>query len=294
MTRDAATLSSGKGHRDENFPVASFLIAPRHRAIILAFYRFARVADDVSDNSEAGAEEKLQLLDVLRRTLLGETDAAPEAVALRTMLAARGVTLQHGLDLLEAFSRDVTKLRYRDWNDLMDYCRVSAMPVGRFVLDVHGESRVLWPACDALCSALQIINHLQDCAKDYRLLDRVYIPMDAFAAAGIGPESLGESRASPALRNVITDLAKRTFDLLVQSRPFASGICDARLALEVSVIQTLAESLCRRLMQRDPLSERVHHRKSEILLLTIPAVVSFAAGRLHRRSHRIVVANERR
>jgi squalene synthase HpnC len=292
--RDAVELSSGKGHHDENFPVASFLIAPRHRAIILAFYRFARVADDVSDNAASPADEKLALLDSMRRTLLGETDVSPEAVALRTMLAARNVTPQHGLDLLEAFSRDVTKLRYRDWNDLIDYCRVSAMPVGRFVLDVHGESRTLWPACDALCSALQIINHLQDCAKDYRDLDRVYIPLDAFAAAGIGPKSLDAPRASPALRNVIAALAHRTSELLVQSRPFASGIRDARLALEVSVIQTLAEDLCRRLMKRDPLSERVHHRKSEILRLAIPAFASFAAGRFHRRGHPIIVADERR
>lgn len=294
MMRDAATLSSGKGHRDENFPVASFLIAPRHRPIILAFYRFARVADDVSDNAVAGTDEKLQLLDSLRQTLLGETDAVPEAVALRTALAAHGLTPQHGLDLLEAFSRDVTKLRYRDWNDLMDYCRVSAMPVGRFVLDVHGELRTLWPASDALCSALQIINHLQDCAKDYRLLNRVYIPMDGFDAAGIGPESLDEPRASVALRGLISGLAKRTSELLVQSKPFAAGVRDARLALEISVIQTLAESLCRRLMQRDPLCERVHHRKSEILGLAIPAAIAFAAGRLHRRNPSIVIADERR
>ena len=86
----------------------------------------------------------------------------------------------------------------------MDYCRVSAMPVGRFVLDVHGEQRErLWPASDALCAALQIINHLQDCAKDYRELNRVYIPLDAFAAEGIGPEALGEPRAPPAFAQAI-------------------------------------------------------------------------------------------
>ena len=78
----------------------------------------------------------------------------------------------------------MTKLRYANWNELLDYCRYSAMPVGRFVLDVHGESRDTWPANDALCAALQIINHLQDCAKDYRQLDRVYLPMDLLERAG--------------------------------------------------------------------------------------------------------------
>jgi squalene synthase HpnC len=294
MIEQAADLGSGKGHRDENFPVASVLIAPRHRPVILAFYRFARVADDVADNAAAPAEEKLRLLDGVRRTLAGELDTQPEAAVLRGMLAARGLSPQHGLDLIDAFSRDVTKLRYRDWNDLIDYCRVSAMPVGRFVLDVHGEARTLWPACDALCAALQIINHLQDCAKDYRQLNRVYIPLDNFAAAGIGPESLGEPRASAALRGLIAGLAARTSELLTQSRNFAAGVRDSRLAFEISVIQVLAEDLCRRLTQRDPLSERVHHRKSEIAALAAIAAWRFAAGRVRRRHPDIVVADERR
>ena len=99
-------------------------------------------------------------------------------VALRAQLAARQLSPRHAQDLLTAFRMDVTKLRYRDWDDLIGYCTYSAMPVGRFVLDVHGESRATWPANDALCAALQIINHLQDCGKDYRDLDRVYIPLD--------------------------------------------------------------------------------------------------------------------
>ena len=83
----------------------------------------------------------------------------------------------------------------------MDYCRYSAMPVGRFVLDVHGESRDLWPANDALCAALQVINHLQDCAKDYRELDRVYLPLDVLDGlrrrrrdAGRGRQRSGPAR----------------------------------------------------------------------------------------------------
>jgi hydroxysqualene synthase len=168
------------------------------------------------------------------------------------------------------------------------------MPVGRFVLDVHGEPRTLWPASDALCAALQIINHLQDCAKDYRALNRVYIPMDAFAAAGIGPDALDSPRASDVLLRLMADIAKRTSELLVQSRPFAAGVRDSRLAFEVSVIQVLAEDLCRRLMRRDPLSERVHHRKSEILPLVFLAALRFAGTRLRRRPLGGVISHERR
>ena len=269
----AADLASGKGHRDENFPVASRLVAPRHRGIILAFYRFARAADDVADNSSASIDEKHQLLDAMRLTVLGRSRASPEALALRAAMAERGLDPQHALDLLEAFRRDVTKLRYRDWDDLMDYCSVSANPVGRFVLDVHGESRSLWPANDALCSALQVINHLQDCAKDYRTLDRVYIPEDAFGAESIGPEALGERAASPALKRVIAGLAARTEELLRRAKPFAEQIRDRRLSCEVAVIQALAEDLTRTLMRRDPLSKRVHHSKLQALGIAVPVVL---------------------
>jgi squalene synthase HpnC len=293
MTRTVADLSSGKRSGDENFPVASFLIHPRHRDVILAFYRFARAADDVADHPDASADEKLRLLDQMRQTLLGNADTSPEATALRTMLDSRKLTPQHALDLLEAFSRDATKLRYRDWDDLMDYCRVSAMPVGRFVLDVHGESRSTWAASDALCAALQIINHLQDCAKDYRDLDRVYIPLDAFSAAGISPDALSQARASPALLGIIADMARRTWELLVRSAPFSGQIRNSRLACEVSIIQALAEDLDRRLMHRDPLSERVHHRKTDVLMRAIPAVLRFAVGR-RRKGSAAAIAGERR
>jgi squalene synthase HpnC len=277
-----AELQSGKGHNDENFPVASFLIAPRYRAPVMAFYKFVRAADDVSDSATAAPEEKLQLLEQMRLSLVGESDAVPEGVALRTILAERLLSPVHALDLLEAFRRDCTKLRYRDWDDLIDYCRYSAMPVGRFVLDVHGESQSLWPANDALCAALQVINHLQDCAKDFSELNRVYIPEPMLAAAGIGVEALGQDKANPALAGVISVLARKNAGLLETSRPFARGIQDGRLALEVDLIQTIAEDLTRLLMNRDPLSQPVHHSKMDVAGLFLKRFPSFALMRLTR------------
>jgi squalene synthase HpnC len=259
-----AEVRSGKGHRDENFPVASRLIHPRHRAPILAFYEFVRTADDIADHATLAAAEKLALLDRLEATLLGSRNDDPVGVALRSQLEARQLSPRHALDLLTAFRMDVTKLRYSDWNDLIGYCTYSAMPVGRFVLDVHGESRTAWPVNDALCAALQIINHLQDCGKDYRDLDRVYIPLDAFAAAGSSVNELSAERASPALLAAVRQLARRTGDLLRESAPFSASIEDARLALEVAVIQTYAERLVALLSVRDPLSERVHLGKAGV------------------------------
>ena len=259
-----AEARSGKGHRDENFPVASRLIHPRHRGPILAFYEFVRTADDIADHSTLAPREKLALLDRLEATLLGKSDDDPVGVALRSQLAARQLSPRHAQDLLAAFRLDVTKLRYRDWDDLIGYCTYSAMPVGRFVLDVHGESRATWPANDALCAALQIINHLQDCGKDYRQLDRVYIPLDALAETGASVEELAAGRASASLLACIHKLASRTGALLRDSKSFSASIEDTRLALEVAVIQTFAERLVRLLSQRDPLSQRVHLGKAGV------------------------------
>ena len=280
---DATTLQSGKGHHDENFPVASFLIAPQHRPTILAFYRFARFADDIADHPTASEAEKLQLLEEMRASLTGESDASVPACALRAVLAEHGLSDRHPLDLLEAFRRDVTKLRYRDWDELMDYCRYSAMPVGRFVLDVHGESPEIWPANDALCAALQIINHLQDCAKDFHNLNRVYIPEDALAAKALTVSALAGTQASPALKSVIAGLAAQNRLLLQQSRPFAGQIRDGRLALEVDLIQTLAEDLNHLLIRRDPLSEKVHHSKTDIAALFVRRLPAFTLTRMTRR-----------
>jgi len=279
----AAEARSGKGHRDENFPVASRVISARHRAPILAFYEFVRTADDIADHPTLAAAEKLALLDKLEATLLGNNDDNPVGVALRAQLAQRLLSPRHAQDLLTAFRMDVTKLRYRDWDDLINYCSFSAMPVGRFVLDVHGESRATWPANDALCAALQINNHLQDCGKDYRDLDRVYIPLDAFAAAGTTVDALGAPRASPALLGVIQKLAKRTAETLLRdSRVFSASIEDSRLALEVAIIQTYAERIVEMLRTRDPLSERVHLRKAGFAGLGLVGLLRGGASRVGR------------
>jgi squalene synthase HpnC len=279
-----ADFASGKGHRDENFPVASFLIHPRHRRIILDFYRFARAADDVADNPTADPAEKLRVLEAMRASLAGEEEAVEVSVTLRTSLARSRLTNQHALDLLEAFRRDVTKLRYENWDEVMDYCRYSAMPVGRFVLDVHGEDRGIWPKSDALCAALQVINHLQDCGEDYRLLNRVYLPIDSLHRAGTAPEELGRRVASEAILTVVHELAQKTATLLAEARPFSDLIADSRLALEVSVIQALAEDLNLRLLERDPLAERVHHRKSEVLGVAARATAGFVGRRVRSKT----------
>jgi hydroxysqualene synthase len=276
----ASDLRSGKTHRDENFPVASWIIHPRHRALILAFYNFVRTADDIADHASLPAEEKLRLLDLFEAELLGKGDTQKEAVNLRHALAERGMAPRHALDVLVAFRMDVTKLRYENWDDVIHYCRYSAMPVGRFMLDVHGESTSTWAASDALCAGLQINNHLQDCAKDFHNLNRVYLPRDALAAAGATVEMLGEAKSPPALLKCLQALAVRTETVLNEGKSLAAEVKDLRLGLEVSVIQAFAEKIVGMLKVRDPLCERVHLSKLELLGQSLGGI----AGEIARRS----------
>jgi hydroxysqualene synthase len=276
----ASDLRSGKTHRDENFPVASWIIHPRHRALILAFYNFVRTADDIADHAKLPAEEKLRYLDLLEADLLGKGDSQPEAVRLRAALAERSMPPRHALDLLTAFRMDVTKLRYENWDEVVHYCRYSAMPVGRFVLDVHGESTSTWPASDALCAGLQVNNHLQDCGKDFRDLNRVYLPRDALAAAGASVDELGAAKSSPQMLQCLHALAVKTARLLNEGRALAPQVRDFRLGLEVSVIQAFADKIVAMLKVRDPLSERVHLSPLELLAYSFGGM----AGEVARRA----------
>jgi squalene synthase HpnC len=206
-----------------------------------------------------------------------------QAVALRNALADHGLSPQHAQDILKAFRLDVTKHRYADWNDLMAYCAYSAMPVGRFVLDVHGESHTTWPASDSICAALQIINHLQDCGEDYRNLDRVYVPLDTLEAAGLDVEALGEAKASPSLRRCLNGLADRTATLLKEGKPLSGLTEDWRLGLEISVIHTLAQRLVGLLATHDPLSENTHLGKLDVVSISLLAVLKGASHRFRRK-----------
>jgi hydroxysqualene synthase len=276
----ASDLRSGKTHRDENFPVASWIIHQRHRALILAFYNFVRTADDIADHATLGERDKLAYLDLLEAELLGQGDSQPEAVNLRRALAERSMPPRHALDVLIAFRMDVTKLRYENWDEVIHYCRYSAMPVGRFMLDVHGESTSTWAASDALCAGLQVNNHLQDCAKDYKDLNRVYLPRDALAAAGASVEDLGAERAPPALLQCLHSLAGRTEALLDESKSLSADVKDFRLGLEVSVIQSFADKIVRLLKVRDPLSQTVHLGPLELLAYSVGGM----AGEMTRRA----------
>ena len=268
---------SGKWRGDENFPVGSWLIRRDLRVHVHAFYRFARNADDIADSPVLAAADKLHRLDRIGAILDGKAgDGESPAAAMRESLAATGVTAQHCHDVLRAFRLDAVKLRYRDWDELMEYCRYSAAPVGRQLLDLHGESHATWPASDALCSALQVLNHLQDCAADYRALDRVYLPLADLDAAGCTVEALTAATAGPGLRQVLDRLLDRTEGLIAAARGLPPRVASRGLRWESAVIVALAARLAGRLRRGDPLATRVALTKRDF-------AAAFLSGVLNRR-----------
>jgi len=271
---EALETPSGKGRGDENFLVGSFLIRRDLRPHVHAFYRFARNADDIADNPHLAADDKVRRLDRMGEILDGAPgDDSPAASTMRRSLAETRTTARHCHDVLRAFRLDATKLRYKDWGDLMDYCRYSASPVGRQLLDLHGESRDTWPASDALCSALQVLNHLQDCAEDYRNLDRVYLPMELMGEAGITVEALTAPAASSGLRQVIDRLLDATDRLIVEASELPGRVAARGLRWESATIVELARRLSRRLRRGDPLATRVALSKSDFAAALITGVI---------------------
>jgi hydroxysqualene synthase len=254
---DIAT-PSGKNKGTENFPVGSALIRRDLRPHVHAYYRWARMADDIADNPALAPEDKVARLDLMEAVLKDPARRdVPVAAEMRESLQATRVPEVDCTDLLIAFRADATKLRYDDWADLMTYCRYSASPVGRYLLDVHGEDPAGKHYSDALCDALQVINHLQDCKADYLEMNRVYLPVDHLKAEGIGVEALAEPATSPALRRVLDRLLDETDELMKRARKLPSALRDTRLRCESATIVRLADTLIHHLRRRDPLAERV-------------------------------------
>jgi phytoene/squalene synthetase len=172
------------------------------------------------------------------------------------------------------------KLRYADWRDLIEgYCMLSAAPVGRYLLDLHGEARSGYRASDALCNALQVLNHLQDCQDDHRQLNRVYLPQDWLAAARSRVEDLDASAASAGMRRVIDQCLDGSDELIAIARTLPGQLGNRRLAMESAVIVRIAERLSRLLRRRDPLAGRVKLSGLQFLGCGVTGIASTLLGR---------------
>ncbi len=282
--RSAVETPSGKGARDENFPVGSFLLPRRLRPHVAAFYAFARAIDDIADDAALPPAEKIRRLRAFDAALRGEAGYGPEfakAHALRESMKATGVPTVHGADLVAAFVQDCEKRRYHSWEEVLGYCEKSANPVGRYLLDLHGEDSANYRYSDALSTVLQIVNHLQDCADDKRALDRVYVVDKWLAEEGGSVADIDGETCSPALRRVIDRMLDGCDALMADARRLPAVLKSRRLAMESAVIVRLADRLIALLRKGDPLAKRVALDKTDFAVAGVSGSVAgfLAAGR---------------
>jgi squalene synthase HpnC len=261
---------------DENFSVASRLLPRAQREHLLALYGFARLADDIGDESAGDRLAELDWLeDELDRAFAGVA-THPVFVRLQPTIRACHLDRQPFLDLIEANRQDQVVTSYATWADLLGYCARSANPVGRLVLAVFeadSPERVAWS--DDVCSGLQIVEHLQDAGEDAHR-GRVYLPADDLAAAGCGPDDLLQPVAGPELRAAVETIAARARALIasgswlarsLRSRPrwAVAGFCAGGLA----ALDAIAAD------DHDVLSRPVRPSKARVVRLTI----AIAGGR---------------
>ena len=266
---------SGKHAGTENFPVGSFLLPKALRPHVMRFYNFARAIDDIADNPELLSSVKITRLEACGQAVTYGSDDPDLATAnlLHSSLKDTNVTPQHCLDLISAFQQDAVQSRYKTWDDLIDYCQRSAAPVGRYLLDLHGEDKALYPASDALCHALQVINHLQDVADDYHEMDRVYVPTDWLSDANIDVSAIDAASTPPALRSVFNKMLGGTDELLAFSKTLAPAMKSRHLAAETRIIQKIAETLTQRLYQQDPIAKRVKLSKPAMAITALKGLL---------------------
>lgn len=270
---------SGKNAADENFPVGSWLLPAERRPHIACFYAFARAADDIADNPGLDPDEKIRLLDGFEAALDGpmpgqDGPAFSKAIDMTKSLRDTGVSDRHCRDLLAAFRQDALQSRFASWPELMAYCRLSAAPVGRYLIDLHGGCDFGYWASDALCAALQLINHVQDCGDDYQHMNRVYLPTDWLAEAGAKVDDLGSGASTTGLRQVLDWTLIGIDSLLREAEALPGQLQSRRLAMEASVIHHIAKALSRQLARRDPLTGRVTLSKPAVAVCSVKGVVT--------------------
>ncbi len=243
--------------------------------MVLAYYDFARGADEIADSAALSEAEKLAQLGKLAEGLDEMRPAAslPQwAQAYMACVRAGQANPKHGQELLRAFKQDASQSRYDSIKDVLDYCRYSAVPVGRMVLDACGEKSANQEAADALCSLLQLLNHAQDMQKDYETLDRIYLPQHWMAECKAEERTLSAKRLSPELRAVYALWLNECARLLEISRPLAKSIKCKRLRLELRLIGQIAARLLRKLERNDPLAKRVKLSRIDYTVCVIRAM----------------------
>jgi len=255
----------------ENFPVASRLLPNRLRDPVSAIYAFARTADDIADEGDVSPELRLHRLNEMEMALdaveTGRTNTAPLFQALTDTIERYHLPVDLFRDLLSAFRQDVRKKRYTDFGELKDYCRRSANPVGRLVLYLMGQvSEDKLQMSDAVCSALQLINFVQDIDRDYREKHRIYIPLDEMQRFAVSEEDIGQRRNSPHVKQLIHFQIQRAAELLRSGIPLGRQT-GGRFGLELRAVILGGSRILEKLRKQDDPFDRPRLNASDRMLI---------------------------
>ena len=254
---DSIETTLTKNHKQENFPVGSWLLPQKIRLKILIFYKFARAADDIADSPNLSKSEKIKRLNLFKKAIKSKKGRVPKANDLRKICKKNKIKINHALNLLKAFKQDAVKKRYKNWTELINYCKYSATPVGRFVIDLHKEKKTSYKFSDPLCIALQILNHIQDCKEDYNKINRVYLPFTFLKKYKVKLPQLKKNYTEKNLRLAIDEILSHTEKLIKQADKFKKIMENNKLSNETTFILEIAKSLLKLLKKRDPLKNKV-------------------------------------
>ena len=265
---DSIETTLTKTHKQENFPVGSWLLSQKIRFKILIFYKFARAADDIADSPNLSSNEKIKRLNLFKKAIKSNKNnkiKISKVEDLRKICIKNKIKINHALNLLKAFKQDAIKKRYKNWSELIRYCKYSAVPVGRFVIDLHKEKQKAYKYSDPLCIALQILNHLQDCKEDYENLDRVYLPMQFLKKYNVELSQLKKNVTEKNLRLVFNEILKNTEKLIIEAGKNKKNMKHKHLSLETSFILEIAKKLLQLLKNNDPLKKKVMLKKFDYI-----------------------------
>ena len=250
-------IKETKNYKQENFPVGSRLLSRKIRPQILTFYKFARAADDIADSPNLTPDEKIKRLNLFEKAITTSKVKFSKAEDLKKICIKNKIKINYGVNLLKAFKQDAVKKRYKNWSELINYCKYSAVPVGRFVIDLHNEKKISYKFSDPLCTALQILNHVQDCKEDYNKINRVYLPSSFLEKYNVKLSQLKKNYTEKNLRLAINEVLFHTEKLIKQAEKFKNIMTNRRLSKETIFILEIAKNLLKLLKKKDPLKNKV-------------------------------------
>jgi len=269
IEEDISHLMSGKSYSDENFPVASFLMTKEIRKIVRVFYFFARMADDIADHQTLRPNQKKRILFFFDKAIAkNEKTNNPILNNMIKRFKELPSGKKYSRNLLKAFMMDASNKKYKIWEDLLFYCKFSANPVGRFVIDAVNEKqniKKIYEASDNLCTALQIINHVQDCQKDFKELKRVYIPYSLFKKYSLDKSILNQKKSTENFKRLKIEIIDNVLKLLKGTEIGLYKIQSWRLRKETLIILNIAKRLCNLLKRNDPLKKKIKLSRIDLI-----------------------------